>query len=361
MNSDVVFEILLLLPVQSLLKLLGVSRVWYDIIDSPQFRNLHTLLHKNKRDEEVYLRFNFGLGYSIVSRKLSINLLDNGMSLPSHNFRLPMDLSVVSGAVKGLVCLSSPRMFYIAICNPFLGHFKILPLSPFSSTLSCFYHYNVGLGFDEDYKVVQVVQHRKYGWLHASLYSAKTNSWRKLDIDQDMVIEKPIKSVCKNGSFAHWKGLTRARDKEIILSFDMKNEVFRTFTISQTGDQVLDKYSVQSFKVLAILAKEDCSFVILVLESWVLKVYESSGEGSEVVWNNVNDLQLYSFGMSNVRSSDEIPVWRNDDCVALKGCELREVILYDYRARKLIGRFKLPESSCLDDYIIECEGSFISP
>ncbi|KAG6395322.1 hypothetical protein SASPL_145965 [Salvia splendens] len=209
------------------------------------------------------------------------------MSLQSHYFPLPMDLSVVSGDVKGLVCLTSPRMLDIAISNPFLRHFKILPLSPFSITRSCFYHHNVGFCFDEDYKVVQLMQ----------------------------------ESVCKNGSFAHWKGFTRARDKEIILSFDMKNEVFRTFTISRTGDQVLDKYSVQSFKVLVILAKEDCSFVILVLESWVLKVYESSGEGSEVVWNNVNDLQLYSFGMSNVRSSDEIPVWRNDDCVALKGCE----------------------------------------
>ncbi|XP_042027335.1 F-box protein At2g21930-like [Salvia splendens] len=157
MNKDVVFDILLLLPVRSLLKLIGV-RVWYNIIDSPEFRNLHTLLHKNKKDEEVYLRFNFGLGYSIVCRKLSINLLDNGMSLQSHYFPLPMDLSVVSGDVKGLVCLTSPRMLDIAISNPFLRHFKILPLSPFSITRSCFYHHNVGFCFDEDYKVVQLMQ-----------------------------------------------------------------------------------------------------------------------------------------------------------------------------------------------------------
>ncbi|KAG6395320.1 hypothetical protein SASPL_145963 [Salvia splendens] len=184
----------------------------------------------------------------------------------------------------------------------------------------------MGLGFNEDYKIVQLLecwrlQHHRY--LHASLYSARTNSWRELDIDLDLAIQKPIKSVCKNGSFAHWEGQTRILGKKIILSFDMKNEVFRTITIS--GDQVLGPSS----KFFAILAKGEYSFVILVLSCWRLKVYESSGEGSKLIWNNVNNVILYSLWGFNIWKSDDIPIQRNDDCVVLKGRKSSEVILYD--------------------------------
>ncbi|XP_047953740.1 uncharacterized protein LOC125224215 [Salvia hispanica] len=189
------------------------------------------------------------------------------------------------------------------------------------------------------------------------MYSARTNSWSELDIDQDLFIVKPIKSLSKNGSFAHWKGFTRRRDKEIILSFDMKNEVFRTMTISLTGDEVVDN----SLKIFAILGKDEYSFVILVLKGWMLKVYESSGEGSELVWNNVNNVKLYSFWRLNIERSDDIPIWGNDDCVVLRGRKAGEVILYDYRARKFIRRFKIGCISVSDEDIIEYVESLVSP
>ncbi|KAG6395332.1 hypothetical protein SASPL_145975 [Salvia splendens] len=287
MNIDVVFEILLHLPVRSLLRFIGVHKSWYYIINSPHFRKLYTLRRNNNKDEEVHLCFPSSFNYG--STQVSINLLDNGKSLMWYYFQYNDQRTLkyasvsVSGAVKGLVCISSPNVLGLAVCNPFLGQLKILPLPLYASThRQDFYAHHVGLGFDEDYKVVQLLLCSVHHCLHANLYSARTNSWRELDSDQDLIIEKPIKSVCKNGSFVHWEGFTRTKRKKIILSFDMKNEVFRTIKISGTGDQVLDNY-FRPFKVFPIFAKGECSFVILVMDECKLKVYESSGEGSEVM------------------------------------------------------------------------------
>ncbi|KAL1535583.1 putative F-box protein [Salvia divinorum] len=330
MNNDVVFEILLHLPVRSLLRFIGVCKLWCNTIDSPHFKKLHSLRRTNNEDEEVYLRFNFDFDYG----QIRINIRDNGKSLKSHHF-LPMDIRV-SGAVKGLVCFSSPRgMLDIAICNPFLGQFKYLPLSPYFSTHGShgqlFHGYNVGLGFDDDYKVVQLLpcsclEHRN---LHAYLYSARTNSWSELCLDQDLVIENPVRSLCKDGSFAHWEGRNTSGEK-IILSFDMKKEVFGTITIPD--GQVFD----HTFDFFGILAKGECSFVIFFLDTFVLKVYEWSGEGGKLIWNNV-------------------------DNVVLKNGKSNQVIWYDSRARKFIRLFKMYGSSILKHDLIEYEGSLISP
>ncbi|XP_047983405.1 putative F-box protein At3g10430 [Salvia hispanica] len=369
MNIDVVFEILLHLPVRSLLRFIAVHKSWYYIINSPDFRKLYNLRRKNNKDEEVYLCF-----ISDFSRpQVSLNLLDNGKSLMwyyfQHNDQRKFKYASVSvsGAVKGLVCISSPYVLGLAISNPFLGQLKNLPLPLCASThrRQNLYAHHVGLGFDEDYKVVQLLLCTVHSCLHANLYSARTNSWRELDRHQDLIIQKPIKSVCKNGSFAHWEGLTRTECKKIILSFDMKNEVFRTIKISGTGDQVLDNY-FRSFKDFTIFAKGECSFVILVMDKYKLKVYESSGEGSEVIWNNVNNVSLYYFWKCNFGWTYDIPFWRNNSCVVLKGRTSREVILYDYRVRNIIKCFKMcgrwaTGDEIMEYKIIEYEGSLISP
>ncbi|KAG6393480.1 hypothetical protein SASPL_147722 [Salvia splendens] len=148
----------------------------------------------------------------------------------------------------------------------------MLPLSPYCSSQShrdIYSNYIAGLGFDEYYKVLELLPccslERS---LHANLYSESTDSWRELDLLLDVVIENPIKSVCKNGSFTHGQAGRRTCSNKMILCFDMKNEVFRTITIS--GSNILGPFC----DFVAILAKDDCSFVIPVLSHGILKVYE---------------------------------------------------------------------------------------
>ena len=149
----------------------------------------------------------------------------------------------------------------------------------------------------------------------------------------------------------------------------MKNEVFRTIIIS------CDRTHGRR---LMILAKGECSFIMLVIETWELKIYELSCEGSRLIWYNVNNVGICSLSTAlPILGINDIPIKRNDNCVVfrglhfpvrmnydsvvLRGCQSSEVFLYDYRARKLIGRFKMHESSNTTDDIIEYEGSFLSP
>lgn len=84
-NNDAVIEILLHLPVRSLLIFRYVCKFWCDVIDSTRFRELHTELHINnnnnndKSDDAVYLQFTLPDEIGIL--KLSTKLLDNGKSL----------------------------------------------------------------------------------------------------------------------------------------------------------------------------------------------------------------------------------------------------------------------------------------
>ncbi|XP_047963974.1 uncharacterized protein LOC125208406 [Salvia hispanica] len=187
-----------------------------------------------------------------------------------------MDYARVSGSVKGLICVSSSRaMQPIAICNPFLGQLKILPHSPSSSCHSpqCIIRHHVGVGFDEDYKVVQLVSCQQHRRLQANLYLKRTNSWRGLAIDQEFVIDSSIMSFFKHGSFAHWRG--GLGEERIILSFDMKNEVFQTIRLPD--EMVASEYEI-------LVCNHACHpneiFSLCDLENgFKLRVYESTEVG----------------------------------------------------------------------------------
>ncbi|XP_047938252.1 jacalin-related lectin 38-like [Salvia hispanica] len=361
MNNDVVIEILLHLPVRSLFIFRSVCKFWCDVIDSTRFQELHTELHINnnngndKADDALYLQFTLPDEIGIL--KLSTKLLDNGKSLESHDFPSfnmkryrtddPNRRLKVAGAIKGLICIntsSEENIPSIVICNPFLDQLKILPLPHRPSCQSCgrtLCYQQVGVGFDEDYKV------------QAYLYSRRMNSWRKLAFDQELYIHGPIKSLCKNGSFAHWIGWRRD-SRFVILSFDMKNEVFLTFKIS---GHVLKSF----YMYLEVLAKDECSFVLFGLySSLVVMVYESRFEGSELIWTRVMNVEQRVLRDMPLWRSNDFAVFKKRDCVVwwlLDFIKERVFLLYDCRAREFIARLELPETSA----IVEYEGSFISP
>ncbi|XP_042027363.1 putative F-box protein At3g47150 [Salvia splendens] len=144
MNNDVMSEILLCLPVQSLLRFRAVCKTWGNLIDSQRFRKLHThnndsnksddmvnlqLTHSNEQDK-MCLHVTFPDVGHRVQKELSIKLQCNRKSLLAYKFERFNVLSLrLVDTVKGLICIN-PTNFRvpIAICNPFLGELKLLPL-----------------------------------------------------------------------------------------------------------------------------------------------------------------------------------------------------------------------------------------
>ncbi|KAL1557183.1 F-box protein-like protein [Salvia divinorum] len=355
MNYDVLTEILSCLPIKSLLKFRVVCKIWCNIIDSRSFGKLHA--HNDKSDDMVQLRVarsnehdkvclkvtlpNVG---NQVQKKRLMNLQRNWKSLRSYEADPWFDLleknrhKVVpfklAEAVKGLICMYPYRFGVpIAICNPFLRQLKLLPLTASSLFISgCEIDMrSVAIGFDEDYKVVQLLLCLKHSCLHAQVYSRRTDSWKELaDLEFNSVI--PIKSRCKNGYFAHWCVEVQGGIVSKILSLDMKNEVFRAITLPKdyTYCSSVDLANPISW----IFAEDDHSFRLFDITDFrhdnIVRIYESRCEGSELSWNHVMEVKVPFMGPEELCRTG---------CVFFMYRPI--VIVYDYRAHKLSQHSKL--------------------
>ncbi|KAG6388349.1 hypothetical protein SASPL_149774 [Salvia splendens] len=334
MNNDILIDILLHLPLISLLRFRVVCKFWADVIDSSYFRKLHT--HKNRSDDTVYLE--------VILSNGGIRVQHNAKSLISYNYEdiglgfttLESDVRVsLYGLANGVICIDHTQrsMFSknlkvpIVICNPFLGQFKLLPLVTTSSCI-IFPKSVAAIGFDEEYKVVQTSFCTMHHRFHAHVFSRNTDSWRELAIDNNLRLHSLIKSLCGKGHFAHWKvervGVVGRQHAFGILSLDMKNEVFKTIMLPADGE----KYIFST-----IYAKDEHLFWRFDFDSlWpdnVVHIHELRGEGSQMSWNHMVSVEVPCSGIQI------LPRWRN-------GFPVIEFINNTYVS------------------LIECRGSFVS-
>ncbi|KAL1541583.1 F-box/kelch-repeat protein-like protein [Salvia divinorum] len=348
MNSDLLSKILLCLslPFQSLLRLRVVCKFWRDVIDSPDFKKLHTL---TKADDPVHIQVSF---LNVVPNQLSIRFQHNMKLLMScrsdhfNGFSLYYGRSDylvrLVGEVKGLIGINPTGVNVpVAICNPYLGQLKFLPLTTSSDSLCVLVERSVAIGFDEDYKVAQLMWCYKHRGLHAQLYSRRTDSWRELadgGILDDLTLYsiQPIKSACKNGSFAYWRVNQRVNGDIVpkILSLDMRKEVFRTITLpsGHTGTSSIFVEDEHSFRMFEFMNNRTI-------------IFYSRCEGRQVMWKQTMGEKLPS----------DVPSWSTSFVfLEHEGFE----VAYDYRARELI--CKLSEDF-LGPKVVEFRATLISP
>ncbi|XP_047962807.1 uncharacterized protein LOC125207479 [Salvia hispanica] len=292
MNYDIMPEILLCLPVQSLMRFRAVCKTWGNLIDSQRFQKLHTrnndnnkpndtvylqLAHSNEQDK-VCLQVTFPNVGHRVQKELSVKLQWDRKSLLAYKFDCFNVLSLrLVDAVKGLICI-----------NP------------------------------------------------TKLYSKSTDSWKELG---DVIIDGlrfdfviPIKSACKNGYFVHWYAYVKRVEGDVqkILSFDMKNEVFREITLPEDNTYTYTNIVGSTRRLYSQIFAEDehlfrhFKFQIRGSDNSV-KIYESRCEGSELSWNHVTNVRVPLSG------SEEVPLCRTS-CVFFM--HKSSVFVYDYSARR---------------------------
>ncbi|XP_047962209.1 uncharacterized protein LOC125207044 [Salvia hispanica] len=262
----------------------------------------------------------------------------------------------ISQPVKGLICiycnlkLNAP----LAICNPFLGRLEILPLATPSCEIGGVSWREVAIGFDEDhedYKVVQLYSCNAYSCIHAKMYRKRTNAWEQLadGVFNDLRIYhvSPIVSRCKNSHFAYWSAhYVGVYDVRIILSFDMKNEVFRKITLPEPDPNPV------AFS--QVFVEDEHSFLNIVLTNVIsplvggtstVEIYESRFEGSELSWNYVKNVEVTSF--------TRVPLLMAS-CVFIPD-GLWGNFVYDYRARNIIAR------QSINYVLVEYRASLVLP
>ncbi|OIT39252.1 PREDICTED: F-box/kelch-repeat protein At3g23880-like [Nicotiana attenuata] len=188
---DIVIEILLRLPVKSLLRFKSVSKPFCSLIKNPNFISKH--IGKTTQEKPPHLLI---MGRHHKTLEVKVRLI-HSLTKPSHipplHFDVPFGLTSektrIVGSANGLICLNlvNHNGVAIVIWNPATKTFKPVTRSPYVSTLCKLSVTDLGFGYhpgNDDYMVVRLLNvatsRRKY---EVEVYTLSTNSWRKIASD----------------------------------------------------------------------------------------------------------------------------------------------------------------------------------
>ncbi|PWA84769.1 F-box associated interaction domain-containing protein [Artemisia annua] len=211
---DIIFKILLLLPVDALFRCKSVCSDWYKLITHETFVKSH-LARKKKC---LFYKRNDVLNTCCINDLL----LANPMSKTSIHYPLIVDdFARMVGSANGLICIVQHEGISIykpttRICNRVYGGF-VAPVR----------HHQVvyGFGYDsytDDYKVVAVRKSNN----KVKVYSLKTGIWKKVSDFPDAYLLKD--GVFLNGCI-HWLDYL-PNNLPTIISFDLLTETYSQVT-----------------------------------------------------------------------------------------------------------------------------------
>lgn len=173
------YQILIRLPIKTLIRFKSVSKCWYSIISSPQFGNAHFKLRPFSLSTQC-LFVKAGQSFKlfcydddddeIVGYFGSKGFIEIYTDFDLHD----NDLHLV-GSIDGLVCLSSLLGFFI-VWNPITHQFRKIS-DPYVQSYRCSWGFGY-TSFDNDYKIIRIVEMPK---MMAHVFSLRANQWRRID------------------------------------------------------------------------------------------------------------------------------------------------------------------------------------
>ncbi|KAL3812566.1 hypothetical protein ACJIZ3_013835 [Penstemon smallii] len=265
--EDVMIQILVCLPVKSIVRFRCVSKSWCALLKSASFINKHILSQRGRdvllvrrclfppqKDGDI-LSFHDPDSPTLeeVSPNLPIPFLKDIRGRYHRSY--VTECVFILGPCNGLVCIFYGE--FIILCNPALREFKWVPPCPFVCPQGCFFSIR-GWGFgntsdNNNFKVVllQSVDPEVCSKPHimVNLYQLTTNSWKQIDVGNTIQLEEvnglDYLQLFFNGA-CHWDAKHDGMDSAYaaILCFDVNTEVFRwldypdtsTETETETGD-----------------------------------------------------------------------------------------------------------------------------
>lgn len=282
LSEEMVVRILSRLPPKSLTRFRCVRKLWYNVINSPNFvaKNLttskyskfssstcilfkHTVLKdsniKDRQEIMEVLRDN-----STETKKILLSLLnvcnnndgdDPNLNSMVDDFIVPLPLGLypfsleIAGHCDGIICLNNSFLDHIVLCNPATKESKLLPKSclllpprdpddddELESDINA-----VGFGYDskaQEYKVVRIVSFltgvNNTLPSRAEVYTIGDNSWREIKAQTEShVFWAPSFKLFFKGFYFWWASIGPP-EQEIVLSFDMNEELFHDIYIPES-------------------------------------------------------------------------------------------------------------------------------
>lgn len=234
-------EILLRLPVKSLIRSTSVNKTWYSLILTPNFISKQICRSISCRDENAVLI----VPSDVKEQYCSLVSAETGCVF--DKYEIPFNTRTGSlelvGSVNGILCLSDRHIDDkiedyqdLYLWNPSVRKFKCVVSSRFKDL---FYVrrkslYALGFGFHEpthDYRVVRVVYDgNAIGNFVGSLpprvevFSLRMNNWREIQNPFVPQVASYIGTTVNNS--VYWEDTQTYFKQVSILSFDFNSEVF---------------------------------------------------------------------------------------------------------------------------------------
>jgi F-box interacting protein len=233
---DLIIQILLWLPVKSLICFKSVCKLWLTLISDPIFANLHFQLAQTNSTRIISIS-------AVPPQIRSIDfeaLLNDDSASPNPNLSLPQSYFPLQmkGSCRGFIFLHCSSNNYL--WNPSTGFLKQIPLSSIDSRFGAYFlRYLYGFGYDQsrdDYLVVllsydpAVPAHFSS---HLEIFSLTDNTWKENEDTHFPYIgaySYPSAGLLFNGAI-HWFVTHRGSCMQVIVAFDLMERKLLEITI----------------------------------------------------------------------------------------------------------------------------------
>lgn len=295
-------NILLLLPVKSLLLSRCVCKSWNQVISHDSFIKFHLAHNKasfntNKylllwnEDRNSQLDHNVPYSTSLVNSETYSNVLESHLHHMHDIFRTDSANYVleVYGICDGLLCLSAQKYKLkadspIYLWNPIVRKGKKLPPIEIEKDRRVKNFYLCFGYHDDDYKVIDIVPYLPTSY-HVHIYSLSMDCWKKLQFDNntDLATFGPVfktwsfnypKTRLVNGSAYFVQNLNGGTGQ--VVFFDLGREILQQINLP---DDFHFHHLEEHEKTIAVLGYSDGGVgnpLGLDLEMWVLTVADQS-------------------------------------------------------------------------------------
>ncbi|XP_059289504.1 F-box protein CPR1-like [Lycium ferocissimum] len=321
--EEVPSYILSRLTVKSLIRYRCISKIWYTLLQSSYFINLHIKRPTTTKDQFILfkrsLRDEEGKFKSLLSFLCGGDDSDDLIPI-TPNIEVPYLCSSYAslyhsliGPCNGLIVLTDTQS--IVLLNPATRKYNLLQPSPFGCPQGLNrYVRGLGFGFDltvNNYKVVRISEIYSDPYkdpcvrgFKVEIYDLDIDSWREQNYEEEelpLVFRVPCSEIFYKG-VVHWFATA---DTEVILCFDMSTDTFRNMKMPDTC-YVLDgkRYGLVIFdESLTLICYRDptCEIdpTVDMMDIWTMKDY------------GVNDswIKLYTIRPLSIESP--LTVWKD--------------------------------------------------
>ncbi|PNY17036.1 F-box/kelch-repeat protein [Trifolium pratense] len=225
--NELIIQILLRLPVKSLIRFKRVCKSWFSIISDTHFANSHFELTAATQTHRTLLLATLTPHETI---ELSVDDDDSVYALlnpPNFLPSKPNSCIGIKGSCRGFILFYCFSSRYLYLWNPSTGLHKQIPLS-FNSDI--FEENFYGFGYDQstdDYLVVSGTSSSLW-----EFFSFRANKWKQIDDDGNNIHYWNATGDCRQGGSLfngaiHWLAYCPDLENHVIVAFDlMKRKLF---------------------------------------------------------------------------------------------------------------------------------------